>query len=88
MQDTLKDHDSTIYIYIYIYIGCRPISNISFAYDIVLIAGSSNELQKLTDLLAKNVSRYGMEISHEKSKILINDPDPNKDNSYNLEIII
>ena len=39
MQDTLKYHDSTISI------GGRPISNLHFAYDINLIAGSSNELQ-------------------------------------------
>ena len=39
MQDTLKDHDSTI--------GGRHISNIRFVDDIYLIAGSFNELQKL-----------------------------------------
>ena len=36
--------------------------------------------------LTKSASRYGMEISHEKSKICVNDPDPNKDNSNNLII--
>ena len=50
MQDTLTDHDSTIYI------GGRPISNLRFADDIDLIAGSYNELQNLTDSIAKNAS--------------------------------
>ena len=50
--------------------------------------GLSNELQKLlnSDSLAKSASRYGMEISHEMSNILVNDPDPNKCNSNNLTI--
>ena len=77
MQDTLKYHDSTISI------GGRPISNLHFAD---LIAGSSTELQKLTFSLAKSASRYGMEISHEKSKILVNDSDPNKCNGNNLTL--
>ena len=29
-----------------------------------------------------------MEISHDKSKILVNDPDPNKCNSTNITIIM
>ena len=80
MQDTLNDHDSTISI------GDRPISNLRYPDDIDLIAGSSNELQKLTLSLAKSSFIYGMEISHERSKILINDPDLNKCNSNNLTI--
>ena len=63
MQNKLKVHDFTISI------RGRPIRNLRFADDIYFIAGSSNELQKLTDSLAKNYSRYRMEISHEKSKI-------------------
>ena len=43
MQDTLKDHDSTIYI------GGRPISNLHFVDGINLITGAYNELQKCTD---------------------------------------
>ena len=74
MQDTLKYHDSTISI------GGRHISNLRFADDIDLIADLSNELQNIKDSLAKHASIYGMEISHEKSNILVNDPDPNKCN--------
>ena len=49
MHDTLKDHDSTISI------RGRPISNLRYADVIGLIADSSNELQKLTDSLAKKL---------------------------------
>ena len=81
MQNTLKYHDSTISIMVYI-------SDLRFVDDIYLIAGSSDELQKLTDSLAKSVSRYRMEIIYENIKNLVNDPDPNKVNSNNLTINI
>ena len=80
MKDTLKDYDSTISI------GYRPISNLRFPDDIELIAGSSNELQKLRDSLEKSSSIYTMEMSHNNSNILVYDPDPNKCNSNNLTI--
>ena len=41
---------------------------------------------KNVQIARKNASRYVMEISHEKNKILVNDPDPNKDNSNKLKI--
>ena len=82
MQDTLKEHGSTISI------GGISINNLHFADDIDLIVGLSNKLQKYTDSLAKSASRYRIEISHEKIKILFNYPDPNKDNSNNLTINI
>ena len=65
MQYKLKDHDSTISI------EGRPISNLRFADDIDLIAGSYYEFQNITNSLTKNSSIYVMEISHEKSKILV-----------------
>ena len=80
MQDALRDHDSTVYIW------GRWISNLRFVDDIYLMESSSNELQKRTDFLAKSASRYEMEIVHEKSMILVNDPDPNKVNNNNLTI--
>ena len=52
IHDTLKDHDFTISI------GDRPNSNIRFADDIDLIAGSYNELQILTYSLAKSAFTY------------------------------
>ena len=54
MQDTLTYHITTIST------GGRRIINLRFAVYLYLIAGSSNELKKLTDSLAKNASRYGM----------------------------
>ena len=53
-------------------VGGRPIWNLKFADDIDLLAGSNAELQHLTVELAKSTSRYGMEISAEKSKVMIN----------------
>ena len=43
-----------------------------FADDIDLIAGSNDELQTFTNKLSSSASRYGMQISAEKSKIIIN----------------
>ena len=65
MHITLKNHESTIKI------GGRPISNLRFADDIDLLAGS--ELQSLTDSLEKAATSFGMEISHIKSKTLVNE---------------
>ena len=45
MQDTLENHQSTISI------RWRLISNLRFADDIDLLAGSESELQELTDYL-------------------------------------
>ena len=67
MQETLKDHNSSISV------GGYNICNLRFADDIDLMAGSITELQKLTDNLQKCSSAYGMEVSSEKSKVLINE---------------
>ena len=66
MSDTLKYHHSSISI------GSRIISNLRFADDIDLISGSNCELQKLTDSLALHAGNYGMEVSNEKSKTIVN----------------
>ena len=54
-----------------------PLSNLRFADDIDLIAGSNKELQELTDKLSSNASKYGMEISVEKIKGMVNSNDKN-----------
>ena len=69
MQETLDDHHTSISI------GGRPLCNLRFADDIDLLAGSNKELQELTDKLADRAKAYGMEISSEKSKIMINTTD-------------
>ena len=66
IQDSVEDQSSSIPI------GGRNIKNLRFTYDIDLIAGSESELQILTDSQEKASTAYGMEISHEKSKILVN----------------
>ena len=66
MLETLHDFQTSISI------GGRPICNLRFADDIDLMAGSEAELQDLTTRLEKAAGRYGMEISSEKSKIMVN----------------
>ena len=48
----------------------REISNLRFADDIDLIAGSGRELKELTALLENTATAYGMQISTEKSKVI------------------
>ena len=66
MAGIQDEHISTISI------GGRNLSNIRFTDNIDLIAGSNDELQTFTNKLSNSVSRYGMQISVEKSKIMIN----------------
>ncbi len=49
-------------------IGGRNISNMRFAEDIDLMAGSRQELGELTELVDTASAAYGMEVSTEKSK--------------------
>ena len=50
----------------------RPLCNLRFADHIDLLGGSEEELQQLTERLEKTAAGYGMEISSDKSKILVN----------------
>lgn len=56
-------------------INGRPLCNLRFADDIDLIGSSEGELQELTTRLEKVATSVGMEISSEKSKILLNSRD-------------
>ena len=69
MRETLHNFKSTISI------GGRIISNLRFADDIDLMGGSKDELQELTDRLSNSAREYGMEISSEKSKVMVNSGD-------------
>ena len=71
---TLDDHQTSISI------GGRPLCNLRFADDIDLLAGSNKELQDLTDTLADRAGSYGMDISTEKSKVMINTSDARSGN--------
>ena len=53
-----------------------------FADYIDLIAGSNTELQVLTNRLAETSKAHGIEISHEKSKTIVN----SKNNDQNANI--
>ena len=66
MDDIQNNHTSSISN------GGLTISNLRFADDIDVIAGNTQELQALTDKLSNNASKYGMEISIENSKVMIN----------------
>ena len=49
-----------------------------FADDIDLLGGSEEEFQQLTNRLQKTAVGYGMEISSDRSKILVNSIKPRK----------
>ena len=66
MREALATHESSISI------GGRELSNLRFADDIDLIAGSNDELQELTDKLADRSNAYGMEMCSEKSNVMVN----------------
>ena len=76
MTKTLHEHTSTMSI------GGSNISNLRFADDIDLIAGSNKELQVLTNRLAETSKAYGIEINHEKSKTMVNSKSNQKANIY------
>ena len=67
MQNTIEDH------YITISVGRYELYNLRFSDDIDLMRGSNTELQELTNKLCKCSATYGMEVSYEKSKILVNE---------------
>ncbi|KAI8502174.1 hypothetical protein Bbelb_197620 [Branchiostoma belcheri] len=66
MQEALYDHHTSISI------GGRRICNLRFADDIDLLGGSNAELQSLTDKLNQSAGSFGMEVSTEKSKVMVN----------------
>ena len=66
MQITPHDHVPTISI------GGRPVCNIRFADDIDLMGGNNGELQDLTNKLVTSANTFEMDVSIEKSKVLVN----------------
>ena len=69
MRVTLENYKGSVVI------GGREICNIIFADDIDLIAGTLDELQLITNKLYISSAAYGMEISQEKSKVMVNERD-------------
>ena len=66
MTDALEDHEGTVSI------GGRTITNFRFADYIDGLAGEEEELEKLVERLDKASIAYGIEISAEKTKLMIN----------------
>ena len=66
MSDALEEHDGKISI------GGRNITNLRFADDIDAVAEKEQELEALVRSLDKTCSRYKMEISAEKTKLITN----------------
>ena len=82
MSDALEDFDGSVKV------GGREISNLRFADDIDLIAGSREELVDLTSRLDSAARRFGMEICHEKSKILTTSRQHERDEVAEVEMLV
>ena len=66
MTDALENHEGSVSI------GGRTITNLRFADDIDDLAGKEDELVKLVNHLDTTSTKYGMEISAEKTKLMTN----------------
>ena len=66
MSDALEEHDRKVSI------GDRNITNLRFVYDIDALAEEEQELEALVESLDKTCTRYKMEISGEKTKLITN----------------
>ena len=66
MSDALEEHDWKVSI------GSRNITNLIFADDIDALAEEEQELEALVESLDKTCTRYKMEISAEKTKLMTN----------------
>ena len=66
MTDALENHEGSVSI------GGRTITNLRFADDIDALAGKEDELVKLISHLDTTSTKYGMEISAEKTKLMTN----------------
>ena len=75
MSDDLEEHDGKVSI------GGRNITNLQFADDIDALAEKEQELEAVVESLDKTCTRYKMEISAEKTKLM-----PNSANGIQREI--
>ena len=66
MTDALENHEGSVSI------GGRTITNLRFADDIDALAGKEDELVNLINHLDTTSTKYGMEISAEKAKLMTN----------------
>ena len=66
MSDALEEHDGKVSI------GGRTITNLRFADDIDALVEEEQELEAPVESLDKTCTRYKMEISAEKTKLMTN----------------
>ena len=66
MSDSLEEHDGKVSI------GGRNITNLRFADDIDALVEEEQELEALEGSLDKTCTRYKMEISAQKTKLMTN----------------
>ena len=66
ISDALEEYDRKVSI------GGRTITNLRFADDINALAEEGQELEALDECLDKTCTRYKMEISAEKTKLMTN----------------
>ena len=66
MSDALEEHDRKVCI------GGRNITNLRFADDVDALTEEEQELEDLVESLDKTCTRYKMEISAEKTKLMTN----------------
>ena len=75
MSDALAEHDGKVSI------GGRNITNLRFADDIDALAEEEQELEALVESLHKTFTRYKMEISAEKTRLMTNSANGKRDKS-------
>ena len=66
MSDALEEHDGMVSI------GSRNITNLTFADGIAALDEEEQELEALVESLDKTCTRYTMEISAKKTKLMTN----------------
>ena len=66
ISDALEEHDGKVSI------GHRNNTSLRFADDIQALAEEEQELEALVEILDKTCTRYKMEISAEKTKLMTN----------------
>ena len=62
----------------------RPLCHLRFADDLDRLVSGKEELQQLTERLDETAAEYGMEISSENSKILVNSIKPRPFNNMQM----
>ena len=73
MADALEEHDGKISL------GSKNITNLQLANDIDALAEEQQELEALVESFNKTCTKYKIEISAEKTKLMTNKPERDQD---------